>query len=91
MPFTVLKAPTRYFEVLFYDNDETQTKKAFQTIQDRLHRYVNENKLSQDDIGTTISKIKIFKNLEDLSKSDIIIENVPENEKIKMKVFKEII
>ena len=81
---------TSGFNVLLYDIDEGHTKKAFAAIQDRLHRYLNDKKISQEDVGNTISKIKIFKNPGDLKNASLIIENVNEDEDLKKKVFREL-
>lgn len=78
------------FNVLMYDIDESQSKNAFEKIQNRLRNYVEKDKISQDDVGKITSKIKIFKKLADLGHAQLILENITENEHIKKVLFTEI-
>lgn len=78
------------FQVILYDIDENQLKLAFETIRNRLNRYLEENRIEQDRIGEIQSRIKLHYNIEDLCNADIVLETVTEDLAIKQGVFKEL-
>ena len=78
------------FQVILYDIDENQLKLAFETIRNRLNRYLKENRIEQDRIGEIQSRIKLHYNIEDLCNADIVLETVTEDLAIKQGVFKEL-
>jgi 3-hydroxybutyryl-CoA dehydrogenase len=78
------------FQVILYDIDENQLKLAFETIEKRLNRYVEEGRIEQDQIGEIKSHIKLHYNIEDLRNADIVLESVTEELSIKQSVFKDL-
>jgi 3-hydroxybutyryl-CoA dehydrogenase len=78
------------FQVILYDIDESQLKLAFETIRNRLNRYLEENRIEQNRIGEIQSRIKLHYNIEDLCNADMVLETVTEDLAIKQGVFKEL-
>jgi 3-hydroxybutyryl-CoA dehydrogenase len=78
------------FQVILYDIDENQLKLAFETIRNRLNRYLEENRIEQNRIGEIQSRIKLHYNIGDLCNADIVLETVTEDLAVKQSVFKEL-
>jgi 3-hydroxybutyryl-CoA dehydrogenase len=78
------------FQVILYDIDENQLKLAFETIEKRLNRYLEEGRIEQNRIGEIKSNIKLHYNIEDLRNADIVLESVTEELAIKQSVFKDL-
>jgi len=76
------------FNVILYDVDEMKLKKAFETITDRLNRYVGFGRIDQSQVAGITSKIKLHNNIEDLENADIVLECVPEDLGAKQEVFR---
>ncbi len=78
------------FQVILYDIDENQLKLAFETIEKRLNRYLEEGRIKHNRISEIKSNIKLHYNIEDLRNADIVLESVPEELAIKHSVFKDL-
>jgi 3-hydroxybutyryl-CoA dehydrogenase len=78
------------YNVILYDDDENQTKIAYEKIRERLNRYLKEGRIEQQRIGEVLSKIKLHYALKDLVNADIVLESVTENLQIKQDIFREL-
>ncbi len=78
------------YSVVMYDVAASQLERAFDTIKNNLGRQLKKGVITQEDIDKTLSNIKPTTNLEDVGGVDICIEAAPENEEIKMELFKKL-
>ncbi len=78
------------YSVVMYDVADSQLERAFDTIKNNLGRQLKKGAVTQEDIDKTLSNIKPTTNLDDVGDVDICIEAAPENEEIKMKLFKKL-
>jgi len=78
------------FDVLVYDRDETHSRNAFNTIQDRLNRYVNTGRIEKERVSEITTKIRLHQDIRDLSAADLVIESVTEDLETKKQVFREL-
>ena len=78
------------YSVVMYDVAASQLERAFDTIKNNLGRQLKKGVITQEDIDKTLSNIKSTTNLEDVGGVDICIEAAPENEEIKMELFKKL-
>ena len=78
------------FEVFMYDIDQTQSRNAFNTIQDRFNRYVQQGRVPKERVGEITTRIKFFPHMKNLCKADIVIESVSEDLATKKQVFREL-
>lgn len=76
------------FNVILYDKDEFALSQSLNKIRDRLSRYKRENRITEEQISSVLSRLKIHKKLEDTTHADIIIETVTEDIEIKKEVFR---
>jgi len=79
---------TAGFNVILYDIDEEKTKMSFNTIQQRLHKYVEEGRINNNQVGEITSKIRFHPSLRDFANVDFVIECASEDIKIKKDIFK---
>lgn len=78
------------YSVVMYDVADSQLERAFDTIKNNLGRQLKKGAVTQEDIDKTLSNIKPTTNLDDVGDVDICIEAAPENEEIKMELFKKL-
>ncbi len=78
------------YSVVMYDVADSQLERAFDTIKNNLGRQLKKGAVTQEDIDKTLSNIKPTTNLDDVVDVDICIEAAPENEEIKMELFKKL-
>ena len=78
------------FEVLLYDKDDTHSRNAFNTIQERLNHYVRDGRMDQDGVSHITTKIKLHQDIRELAGADIILESITENLAVKKQVFREL-
>lgn len=78
------------FNVLLYDIESRKSSKAFASIQARLNRYVETDRLDMSRLGEISSRIEVHEHIKQLRSAELVIECVSENEKIKQQVFKEL-
>ena len=78
------------YEVVMYDISQTQLDKAISTIRKNLQRQAKKGVVKEDEIETIISRIKPTTTLEDLKDVDYVVEASPENENLKLELFKKL-
>jgi len=78
------------YEVTVTEISEQILSKGILTIEYYLSRGVEKGRISQQDKDSTQSRIKGSISLEDLSDRDLVIEAVPEDMKLKKRIFAEL-
>ena len=78
------------YEVTVTEISERILSKGILTIEYYLGRGVEKGRISQQDKDSTQSRIKGSISLEDLSDRDLIIEAIPEDMKLKKRIFTEL-
>lgn len=78
------------FQVILYDNDEQQLKNAYSAIQDRVKRYVAENRIDQATAQKITSNIKLHNQINDLKNADIVLESIKEELFEKQDLFRQL-
>ena len=79
------------YQVNLIDVNETQLKKAIETIGKNLDRMVSKGSISEELKATTLANITTFTNLKEAcSQADLIVEAASENKNIKLEIFKQI-
>lgn len=86
---TQICAESKY-QVMVQDIDERNLKKGLGNITYFLNRAVGKGKLSKSESDSIFSRIKSTTSLKDLADNDVVIEVVPEDIKLKQKIFKEL-
>ena len=83
-------AATTGFDVILVDLDRTLLDRAMATIDKNLQRGVDKGKITADDKGAALARIRPNTDLEQLGDRDIIIEAIIENEEAKRDLFKQL-
>ena len=78
------------YDVVLCDVFEEALTKAMKTIEKNLGRQLSKGKISEDDMKTTLGRIKPTSSMADGKDVDLVIEAVSENKELKFKIFKEI-
>ncbi len=78
------------FDVTMYDVSESQLEKAKNTIEKNLQRQAKKGIINESDIKNTLSNIKPTTNLEDVKDVDFLVEASPEDEAVKLELFKKL-
>ncbi len=78
------------FDVTMYDVSESQLEKAKNTIEKNLQRQAKKGIVNESDIKKTLSNIKPTTNLEDVKDVDFLVEASPEDEAVKLELFKKL-
>jgi len=78
------------FDVTMYDVSESQLEKAKNTIEKNLQRQAKKGIIDESDIKKTLSNIRATTNLEDVKDVDFLVEASPEDETIKLELFKKL-
>lgn len=78
------------FEVLIKDLNEERTKKGLGAIEKNWSRLLEKGKVPAEQIETAKKRLTLCNTLQDLKDSDLIIEAVTENVKVKLDLFKEL-
>ena len=76
--------------VLLYDINQEIVDRALGNIQKGLVRLTDRGKLSPDEQGTILGRLRGTAVLEDLSGADVIIEAAPEDSAIKEDIFRKL-
>ena len=83
-------AATNGHKVCLYDPFKDSIKNAKDKLENILNRLVVKERISSKEKVEIINRINFSKNLEDIKGSDLVIEAIIENLKIKQNVFTEI-
>ena len=83
-------AATKGHEVCLYDSFEESLKNSKNKLVRILNRLVEKEKIDSETKKEILENIKFSNNLEDISKSSLVIEAIVEELRIKQKLFKEI-
>jgi len=78
------------FDVIIEDVNAEQIKKALGIIEKNLHRQAARGLIKDDQIASTIGRIKPSQNLDDMKDRDLVIEAVTEDESLKRKIFQDL-
>lgn len=78
------------FEVILQDIKDEYVKNGLNKIEKFLDKSIEKGKLTADEKNTILSKIKGTTKLDDLKDSDLIVEAIFENVKVKKDLFKEL-
>lgn len=78
------------FEVVVRELNDELLDKGFKRIERSLAKFVEKNQLTDVEKKNTLSRLKRTTGLNDLKDSDLIIEAVTENPKIKKELFQQL-
>lgn len=81
---------TAGFTTVIYDLSDEALKKCEALHNKLLARAVEKERMTQDEVDATKSRITYSSNINDLDPSDIVIEAVVENADIKKKIFSDL-
>ncbi len=77
-------------EVTIVDISEEQLKRAMNTIEKSLSKFVEKGKISSEDKEKTLSNLKTTTNIEDIKDADFVVEAVFENYEVKKSIFEKL-
>lgn len=83
-------AATNGHEVCLYDSFKDSIENAKTKLENILNRLVEKERISSKEKNEIINRVNFSKNLKDITGSNLIIEAIIENIKIKQNVFTEI-
>ena len=75
------------YSVLLNDVSQQALDLAIERIRKNMDRQLRSGKITSDDIGSAMGRIKTTLDLAELGKSDLIIEAATEDESVKQKIF----
>lgn len=75
------------YEVIGVSRNQASLDRAVKSIDKRLSRRVEKEKMTQDDKEGLMARIKTSTNMEDLADCDLIEESIPEDLELKKKAF----
>jgi len=78
------------YEVMLVDLSEDLLSKAVSTISKNLDRQVSKEKITAKDKDDSLGRLRTSTEINDLAKSDIVIEAASENPEIKTQIFKQL-
>jgi 3-hydroxybutyryl-CoA dehydrogenase len=81
---------TAGFEVVVSDLDQAAIDKGLGVIRGSLERFVSKEKMSAGERDATLARIRTTTTLEDFAAADLVIEAAPENEALKLKLFRDL-
>lgn len=77
-------------DVLMNDINEACTARGKAVIEKNLNRSVSKGKLSEEECGATLARIKTSTSLADMASVDFVVEAAVEMEELKFNVFREL-
>ncbi|MDA0987387.1 MAG: 3-hydroxyacyl-CoA dehydrogenase NAD-binding domain-containing protein [Bacteroidetes bacterium] len=83
-------AATFNHKVILYDSNIESLKKGIQLIENSLNRFVEKNKLTDNEYKSILNNILIADSIADLKNSDLILEAIIEDEDSKKKLYSKI-
>ncbi|MDO8461989.1 MAG: 3-hydroxybutyryl-CoA dehydrogenase [Deltaproteobacteria bacterium] len=78
------------YQVLLRDNSEELTKKSLSKIEKNLSRLVEKGKMTEEQKKGQLALLQPSPDLRSLAQSDLVIEAISENPKIKIELFREL-
>ena len=78
------------FYTILVDVKDEFVQRGFDTIQKNMDRQVKKEKISQSELETSMNRITLSTDYNQLSACDLIIEAATENKDIKLNIFKEL-
>ena len=78
------------FDTVLVDVKDEFVQCGFDTIQKNMDRQVKKEKISQSELETSMNRITLSTDYNQLSACDLIIEAATENKDIKLNIFKEL-
>ena len=78
------------FDTVLVDVKDEFVQRGFDTIQKNMDRQVKKEKISQSELETSMNRITLSTDYNQLSACDLIIEAATENKDIKLNIFKEL-
>jgi 3-hydroxybutyryl-CoA dehydrogenase len=78
------------FDTVLVDVKDEFVQRGFDTIQKNMDRQVKKEKISQSELETSMNRITLSTDYNQLSACDLIIEAATESKKIKLNIFKEL-
>ncbi len=78
------------FDVIMYDISKEQLERAKSTIEKNLSRQVKKGIISEKDASEALDRIVATTTLEHISATDYVVEASPENESLKIELFKKL-
>ena len=78
------------FHTVLVDVKDEFVQRGFYTIQKNMDRQVKKEKISQSELETSMNRITLSTDYNQLSACDLIIEAATENKDIKLNIFKEL-
>ena len=77
------------FRVIMRDVEKRFLDRGLETINKNLEREVKKGKLSEDDVPVVVARIKPTTEMAALAEADFVVEAVPEQLELKVRVLKE--
>lgn len=78
------------FKTKVYDTSDEALKRGQQTIEKSLLKFVEKEKIGEEDKKKTLSNLEFVSDLSAIKDADVVIEAIIENFEIKASVFKEL-
>jgi len=78
------------FDTILMDIKDEFVQQGLSTIRKNMDRQVKKGKISQSEMETSMSRITISTDYNQLSECDLVIEAATENQGIKLNIFKEL-
>ena len=76
--------------VVMHDIKDEFVERGFSVIEKSLERMVKKEKISEQDQKEILGRIEGSTSLEDMTKSDFVVEAATENEALKLQIFKDL-
>lgn len=78
------------FSVVMNDIKDEYVEQGFATIEKSLKRMVKKEKITQKDQSEILARIEGSTSLEDMTKTNFVVEAATENESLKQQIFKDL-
>jgi 3-hydroxybutyryl-CoA dehydrogenase len=78
------------YQVILFDLKQEFLKRALQTIEKNLNRQVAKEVISQEDSENAIQRIEATTDLDEIRRSQLVVEAAPEETELKQRIFREL-
>jgi 3-hydroxybutyryl-CoA dehydrogenase len=78
------------YDVVLCDVNEEALKKGISTIEKNLGRQLKKEKITEEELKTTLSRIQATTNMQDGKDCDFAVEAATENKDLKFKIFEQL-